>query len=292
MEQRQTPLFLDTRRKRKSLARNAELFCTTGISVSYQLRLRRSRSSTLNLPPVLHQILKLGCSILFCLVIGIVSGQDQEENEEDTVQVTVKKPDSLREKIYPRAFRLGTDVLALILSRTTSKYNGWEVNADVDFGPFYLAAEYGGSSRDETVASGGSYHNQGTYWRAGADINLLKKDPDRNMFFIGFRYGQASFNETLNFVSTDPYFGSLSYQIANPAASAGWGELTTGLRIKVFNEFWMGYTARMKFAASVSGNENLGTYDVPGFGVVGQGITWGFNYQLMWRIRFAKLKKP
>ena len=86
-------------------------------------------------------------------MIGIVSGQDQEENDEDTIRVTVKKPDSLREKIYPRAFRLGTDVLALILSRTSPKYKGWEVNADVDIGRFYLAAEYGGSSRDETVAS-------------------------------------------------------------------------------------------------------------------------------------------
>lgn len=217
-------------------------------------------------------------------------GQDQEVSEEDTIRVSVKKPDSLREKFYPRAFRAGTDVLALA-SSGSSKFSGWEVHGDVDFGRYYFAFDYGASSRNETLVTGGNYHNVGTYWRAGVDINLLTKDPDRNMFFIGFRYARSAFSETVNIVSSDPYFGNLSYQLVNPSVGVGWGELVTGLRIKVWKEFWMGYTARMKFAESVTGDDNIGTHDVPGFGVARQGITWGFNYQLFWRIAFAKQKK-
>ena len=225
-----------------------------------------------------------------CLVVACAQAQVTQSVEEDTVRVKVKKPDSLREKIYPRAVRIGTDVLVLALN--TSRASGWEVHGDVDLGRHYLAVDYGGSSRKDLLATGGSYENSGSFWRAGVDINLLRKDPDRNMFFIGFRYGRASFNETVNVVSSDPFFGSLSYQLRNPSASAAWGELTTGLRVKVWKEFWMGYTARMKFAGSVSGDDNVGTYIAPGFGIVGQGITWGFNYQLFWRIPFAKPKKP
>ena len=217
--------------------------------------------------------------------------QDPELVEEDTIVVSVKIPDSLRQKFYFRSIRFGTDVLALALSGS-NRFDGWEVNGDADFGRFYLAGDYGSWSKDEVLASGGDYHNKGTYWRAGLDINLLKKDPDRNMFFFGFRYARSSFTETLNIASADLYFGPLQYQLKNPAASAGWGELVTGLRVKIWKEFWMGFTARMKFALSVKGDDAFGTYDVPGYGVLGKGLTWGFNYQVFWRIPFEKKKKP
>ena len=233
--------------------------------------------------------MRLSYSLLFCFVLGHAWGQ--EEEGVDTVRVSVKKPDSLREKIYPRAFRVGTDVLALILSGS-NKFSGWEVNGDLDLVRYYLAAEYGAASRNEVLATGGSYQNEGTYWRIGVDINLLKKDPDRNMFFLGFRYGHASYSESLDFVSSDPYFSSFSSTLKNPAVTAAWGELTTGLRVKVWKEFWMGYTARMKFAGSAKGDDAVGAYNVPGFGVIGQGITWGFNYQLFWRFPFPTKKKP
>lgn len=216
---------------------------------------------------------------------------DTDTEEEDTVEVRLKKPDSLREKIYFRSFRAGTDVLALILSQS-DRFSGWEVNGDADFGRFYLAADYGRWQKDEVLVTGGDYYSDGTYWRAGVDLNLLKKDPDRNMFFFGFRYAQASYTETINMVSTDPYFGSLQYQLNNPSATAAWAELVAGLRVKVWKEFWMGFTSRMKFASSVKGADAFNSYYVPGYGVVGQGITWGFNYQVFWRIPFAKKKKP
>jgi hypothetical protein len=217
--------------------------------------------------------------------------QDPELEEEDTVVVSVKKPDSLREKIYFRSIRVGTDVLALALSGS-DRFDGWEVNGDADFGRFYVAADYGSWSKDEVLVTGGDYHNKGTYWRVGLDVNLLKKDPDRNMFFFGLRYAQSSFTETVNFNSTDPYFGTLQYQLNNPAASAAWGELVTGLRVKVWKEFWMGFTSRLKFGLSVDGDDAFSAYDVPGYGVITKGSTWGFNYQIFWRIPFAKKNKP
>lgn len=239
------------------------------------------------------RILRLSFSLLLCCGTGVAIAQvpDEELEEEDTVDIRVKRPDSLREKVYFRSIRAGTDVLALILSRS-DRFSGWEANADADFGRFYLAADYGFWSKNDMLASGGDYHNDGTYWRAGLDVNLLKKDPDRNMFFFGFRYARSSFSEIVNTTSSDPYFGTMQLQLTNPAASAVWGELVTGLRVKIWKEFWMGFTSRLKFALSVKGDDAVGAYDVPGYGIVGQGINWGFNYQLYWRIPFEKKKKP
>ena len=201
-------------------------------------------------------------------------------------------PDSLREKFYPRAIRVGTDVLALMLGIGSTKYAGWELNGDVDCGRYYLAVDVGGSGREYDYSTGGTYNNQGNYWRAGIDANLLRTDPDRNMFFMGFRYAHSSGHERATVISTDPYFGTTELQLSNPNVTAQWGELTTGLRVKIWKEFWMGFTARMKFALSVKGNTSFNSYDVPGYGTVVSGLNWGFNYQIFWRIPFMKPRKP
>jgi hypothetical protein len=70
------------------------------------------------------------------------------------------------------------------------------------------------------------------------DANLLKKDPEKNMVFMGFRYGRSSFQESTTLTISDPYFGS-SQQTLNNTATAGWGELVGGLRVKVWKGFWM-----------------------------------------------------
>lgn len=230
--------------------------------------------------------------LLFALqAFGQVVNPEMEAEEDTITTQRPKKPDSLREKIYFRSIRLGTDVLALALS-SSPRFGGWELNADADLGPFYLVGDYGSWGKNETLVNGGDYHNKGTYWRVGLDVNILKKDPDRNMMFFGLRYAQSSFSETTNLTVDDPYFGVQQYTSVNTDASAAWGEMIAGLRVKVWKEFWMGFTSRLKLGLAVSGNGDLSAYDVPGYGVVGGGSTWGFNYQVFWRIPVARKKKP
>ncbi len=213
----------------------------------------------------------------------------QEEQEPDTTQE--QKPDSLRMRFYPRSIRFGTDLISLIKSQTTSTFTGWEVNADIDCGKYFMAVDYGSWGRNYDLRNGGDYTNSGTYWRAGMDANLLRKDPDKNLVFLGFRYGHSSFSESSNIHISDPFFGDVQKHVTNPAVTAAWGELTGGLRVKIWKEFWMGYTARMKFAPTVTGETGMTTYDIPGYGRNVKGFYWGFNYQIFWRIPFTKQKK-
>ncbi len=248
------------------------------------------KSSIVNYQPVQRRILKLSYSLLLYLLVHVAFAQKVEEK--DSVTVNDRKPDSLKVKFYPRSFRVGTDLINIIKSQTQANFSGWELNGDVDCGKIYLTVDYGNWGRKYDLPNAGKYENQGTYWRVGGDINLLKKDPDRNMFFIGLRYGHSSFNEFATITFTDRYFGSIQKQISNNAVTAGWGELTAGLRVKIWKEFWMGYTARMKFAPSVKGDNEMKTYDIPGYGQNVQGFYWGFNYQIFWRVPFTKQKKP
>lgn len=160
----------------------------------------------------------------------------------------------------------------------------------MDFYRYYFAIDYGSWSRTFT-SDFGSYANDGTYWRVGADVNFLLKDLDRNMFFLGARYAQANFSENLNVHAentfTDPVtFEDLNY--AHSGVNAHWFELTTGLRVKIWKVIWMGYTARFKFALKHDNTENIIPSDIPGYGRTNKDSNWGFNYQIFIRIPVRK----
>jgi hypothetical protein len=195
--------------------------------------------------------------------------------------------DTTRLKFVPTGLRLGTDLLSIVRSQAGTKFSGWEAHADIDFTRYYLTAEYGawGSA---IALKNGAYSNEGNYWRLGADVNFLLKDPDRNMFFLGFRYGRSAYDQNLALRYTDAVFGEVNKTLAANQVEASWKELTGGLRVKVWKWIWMGYTARFKFGMNVKNEGNIKSYDVPGYGLTIKNNTWGFNYQLFVRLPIRK----
>jgi len=183
----------------------------------------------------------------------------------------------------PTGIRGGIDALALARNFYDESFNGWEINGDVDFYRYYLAVDYGYWARDFTD-NGNIYANDGTYFRVGVDVNFLTKDPEKNMFFIGARYGHSTFSEDLEIETIDPIWGPVSSSQRNSNVNASWYELTTGIRVKMWKMIWMGYTARFKFALNTNEKGNLMPSDVPGFGSTYNPSTWGFNYQIFVRI--------
>lgn len=194
-------------------------------------------------------------------------------------------------KYMPTGVRVGIDALSLVRSTYDKNYTGWEANADIDFDRYYLALDYGSWAR--TFDKPGSYYNNdGRYFRAGVDVNFLTKDPDRNMFFIGARYGRGTFSENLRLQTTDPVWGPVESNLSTSDVKASWFELTTGLRVKMWKMIWMGYTARFKFGLSTNESDDLIPHDVPGYGRTDKESTWGFNYQIFIKIPFRPLPAP
>ena len=204
-----------------------------------------------------------------------------------------KKIPKPKKDFSPTGIRVGTDLIDLGKTFSGKTFQGWEVNGDIDLANYYLTADIGSWSKD-VLLSNGEYSNGGNYFRIGADINLLGKDPDKNMFFFGFRYGRSMFHESLTYTATSSpptLFPPATYQVSNGSVSGGWAELTSGLRVKIWKSLWMGYTARLKFAPGTKGNDpSLATYDMPGYGIISNKPWWGFNYQVFWRFAWKKGK--
>ena len=190
----------------------------------------------------------------------------------------------------PTGIKIGTDAISLVRWATDESFLGYEANAEIDFYRYYLAMEVGHWDRYFKTAEE-NYTNGGNYFRVGVDVNFLLKDPDKNMFFFGARYGRSSYSEYFTLTTEDPVWGTVTTKYSNEYLSAGWGELTTGLRVKMWKFFWMGYTARLKFGLNSDKPGELISHDVPGYGKVDDNnTTWGFNYYLMFRIPFKKDK--
>ncbi|MFM7329926.1 MAG: DUF6048 family protein [Bacteroidota bacterium] len=202
-------------------------------------------------------------------------------------QSVKEAPDTIRTPKFT-GIRFGMETIGFIKSRTGGSFSGNEFMVDTDIGKYYLVTEFGNWSRNLSITDG-SYTNDGRYVRVGVDVNFLKKDPDRNMFFLGARYGRAFYDERVTYLNKSE-FGDQEKTAVNAGIRSGWVELTTGIRVKVWKIIWVGYTARMKFAPGVPSASPLAPYDIPGYGLTFKKPWWGFSYYLMVRVPFKKDK--
>lgn len=223
-------------------------------------------------------------NILLVLIPALAMAQDKED---------LKKLDTLLGKKFryiPTGIRIGTDIIPPIRALTDDRFKGYEFNVDVDFYRYYFVIEAGHWARDLQTDLD-EYTNRGNYFRVGVDMNFLKKDPEKNMFFFGVRYGHGKFSENLTITTEDDVWGSSTDSYANKDVNANWTELTTGLKVRMFGIFWMGYTARYKFWLNTNEPRGFIPHDVPGYGKTYNGDTWGFNYYIMFNIPIMKERR-
>jgi hypothetical protein len=221
--------------------------------------------------------------LVLCWVTALSQAEQDSVETEPVPEVKVQRD------FRPTGVRFGTDLIQGIRGLSSSNFNGWEANVDVDFWRYYFAFDYGQWAQIETLENG-YYENDGSYWRVGADVSFLKKDPDRNMFFLGLRYAQSSFADSIAYSYSDDNFGTITRQLENINLSASWVEITTGLRMKIWKYIWMGYTARIKLFPSLNGEGELESYNIPGYGRASADNWWGFNYQIFFKISVRKEK--
>jgi hypothetical protein len=191
-----------------------------------------------------------------------------------------QKTDSARSvsKFIPTGVQVGYDLMSLARTRYVSTFSGYELSIDADVYRYYPTVEIGNWARDYSSENGSTYENSGSFWRAGIDVNFMKKDPEKNMFFLGARYGRSAYSEKARIITTDKLWGDLDQTYENTSVVANWLELTTGMRIRVWKIFWLGYTARFKFALNKDEGATLLPTDVPGYGATERPTTWGFSY--------------
>lgn len=197
--------------------------------------------------------------------------------------------------------RLGVDLFKLSRSFYDKDYKGIELVGDYRYDKkHYLAAEVGNENKttdDDRL----NFTTKGSYLKVGFDYNGYENWLDmENIISIGLRYGFSTFNQQLNtykIYNPNQYFGeapSLDSGQKYNGLTASWIEVVAGMKAKVFNNVFVGFSLRFNRLISnkqPSGFENL---YIPGFNRTYNGdFGVGFNYTVTYFVPiFKKVVKP
>lgn len=217
--------------------------------------------------------------------------------------VTTPQKDSIVPPVKKDRYgvRVGIDLFKLSRSFYDKDYTGLELVGDYRLTKkHFLAAEVGNENKttdDERL----NFTTKGSYIKVGFDYNGYENWLDmENIISIGMRYGFSTFNQQLNtyrIYNTDQYFGEIpaltSGQKYN-GLTASWIEVVAGMKAKVFNNVFLGFSLRFNRLISnkqPNGFENL---YIPGFNRTYNGdFGVGFNYTVTYFIPiFKKVVKP
>ncbi|MDM1398156.1 hypothetical protein HX049_13355 [Myroides odoratimimus] len=201
---------------------------------------------------------------------------------------------------YPQRYglRVGVDLFRITRSFYDNTYQGFEVVGDYRLTKnWYAAAEIGHDKMDRDESSYG-FTTNGNYIRIGGNYNLYENWLDReDMIYVGFRYGFATFSQTLNWYqsyTTDPYFPKERIEVDRKQSglSAHWVEFVAGIKTRVFSNVFMGFTMRLNGLISQTQPDDFENLYIPGYNKKHSGsIGVGFNYTISYLFPLYKSKK-
>ncbi|WP_375579344.1 DUF6048 family protein [Marivirga tractuosa] len=220
-------------------------------------------------------------------LLGQVPNSSVDTDSTEQRIVEPEKPKVPKSFFIPTGVRIGTDLVALGVNVFGNARQRYELQADIDFHRIYLVGSYG-INKYQTSGEGFEYNNNGNYFRVGLEADFLKFDPDHNTLTFGLRYARASYSENLTTNIISPVYGPYEESLSNDAVSARWFEMTTGLRVMIMKNLYMGYNFRIQLNRRVFDATNFRTYDIPGFGRGEFKNRWTFNYYLTYRIAWRE----
>jgi hypothetical protein len=227
------------------------------------------------------------------LVLLSFSGFTQEKKTTKTDSI---KKDSIVPKKERYGLRLGVDLFKLTRSFYEKDYRGLELVGDYRLTRrHFIAGEIGNENKtvdDDRL----NFTTKGTYLKVGFDYNTYENWGNmENVISLGMRYGVSSFSQTLNsytLYNPYPYFGAVAEVpsgVVSKGLSAQWIEIVAGMKAKVFNNVFMGFSFRVNRLLSQKKPDNFDNLYIPGFNRTYNGnFGVGFNYTVSYFIPLYK----
>ena len=216
--------------------------------------------------------------------------QEVKEALKEEVVDTINK----REK-KPYTIRFGLDLSKPLMAQLNKDYFGLEFVGDIRlFSEFYGAIELG-NERKTQQSERINFKTSGTYLKLGFDYNMYKNWKGmNNAIYLGMRIGNSFYKQKVN--EYEPYQINHYWAteiIKNGAEireqeslSARWVEVVAGIKVKMINNIYMGFSLRLNRLMSDTRPENFDNLYIPGFNKKTDENVWGagFNYTLTYAI--------
>lgn len=219
------------------------------------------------------RILKFTSSILLLFLVNISLAQKAERDYK------------------PSAIRVGANAFGLLQTAYKGDFTRIEGQMDIDLHHMFFVMDLG-YEKNLSSSNDFNYENKGSYYRIGIQANIQPYNENRNVLFFGLRYARASFKDKLDFTNSTDLFGNTQFSLVNDNLRANWLELNMGMKVKIAQQLYFGYTIHFKFGQAFSGNGELTPSVVPGFGKSNKSSAAGFSYYIAYRIPFRDKPIP
>jgi hypothetical protein len=209
-----------------------------------------------------------------------------------------KKTDTIPVKKDRYGLRVGIDLFKLTRAFYDKDYKGLELAGDFRLNKkYYLAAELGNENKttdDDRL----NFTTKGSYLKVGFDYNAYENWLDmENIISVGMRYGASTFSQELNnykIYNANPYFGQIPAVATSQkfnGLTASWVEVVAGVKAKVFDNVFMGFSLRLNTLITNKKPDNFDNLYIPGFNRTYDGnFGVGFNYTVSYFIPLYKKK--
>ena len=195
----------------------------------------------------------------------------------------------------PYTIRFGLDLSKPLKTQFENNYFGLELVGDIRlYKEIYGAVELGNeqiTKQSEQI----NFTTSGTYIKIGFDYNMYKNWKGmNNAIFLGMRFCNSFHKQEVNeyeiyqlthYWSEEPI--SKGPEIGErDQLKAGWIEIVAGMKVRVFNNFYMGFSLRLNRLLSNTSPRNFDNLYIPGFNKKTDENVWGagFNYTLTYAI--------
>ena len=226
---------------------------------------------------------------------GVIPETPKQTSQKIVEEKTV---DSIPRKTNRYGLRVGIDLYKLTRSLYDKEYKGIEFVGDYRLTKkFYLAAELGNENKttdDERL----NFTTKGSYLKVGFDYNGYENWLNmENIISIGLRYGASTFSQDLNsykIYNANPYFGEVPVIVSGDkfnGLTASWIEVVAGVKAKVINNVYLGFSLRLNKLISNDKPTNFDNLYIPGFNRTYDGdFGVGVNYTITYFIPIYKKK--
>ena len=233
---------------------------------------------------------------LLLTVVPSVTLQAQTTDGQEQVKPSLYVPvvEEKPKQVFFQGFTLAVDVFNP-LQRVLSSYGSMEGALRLNLkNTFFPVVEAGFATCDQKNENTDlQYRVKAPFLRAGIDINMLRNKWQENRLFLGARYGFSTFQYDIDGPDMkDPVWGgSQPFHHHGIHASAHWVEFVAGVQVKIWRNFHMGWSIRLKKAVSEGENNHGIPYYIPGYGTTTTSTAWGGTYHLIFDLNWGKKGK-
>ena len=245
--------------------------------------------------------LQISLLLLFCIGLPLIAQQQRPVHtpKRDQKKKEVTEIDTI--PFYNGTY-VGVDLYGIGSKLLGGDFMSSEVSIAVNLkNKFIPTVEFGMGGTDTWSETGIHYKSKAApFFRIGVDYNTMAKKKEKNSYlYAGIRYAFSSFKYDVSTLPADDpiwgdnignpslgddyWGGSIPFNHPGMKASVQWLEIVLGVKVRIYKNFNMGWSVRMKYKTSASTGEYGDPWYVPGYGKYksnNMGITYSLIYKL------------